>query len=391
MSIFKVMEAPFTLYDIPLVRVAVPVMAGVALARGWSLPPLFVAAAFLLCLLAAWALPRRGGPYLTAAMLSAGILLYELNPAPPQRGGGGALHEAAAAKMERLGLDDGRQAVVLAMGAGDGALLTRGQRERYARSGTAHLLAVSGLHVGIVFGWVNLLLGWLALVRHGHRLRHLAAVVLIWLYALAAGASPATLRAALMFSGAQAALAFGSVAAGMNLLGGAALVLVVARPALLFTAGFQLSFVSVAAILTWGVPLWRGLRCGVRVVDSLAASFVAGFCAALAAAPIVSCRFGAVSLAGVAVSPLLIVVAGGIVGISALWLAVPWEGWLPVARALLGALAQLQERVAAWAADWPGGVWEVRLTPAQAGVIYLFFVVATAVVFRKKGVSSSSE
>ena len=54
-------------------------------------------------------------------------------------------------------------------------------RTAYSRSGFSHLLAVSGLHTGIVFALVNLLLGWLPLLRRGHLLRNLAVAAAVWL------------------------------------------------------------------------------------------------------------------------------------------------------------------------------------------------------------------
>lgn len=109
---------------------------------------------------------------------------------------GSTLHAIAVGRLRRLGLaealrDAGRardaQALCEAMAAGERAGLSRPLREAYARSGTAHLLAVSGLHVGIVFLVANLLLGWLPALRYGHLWRSCAAAALVWLYAAAAG------------------------------------------------------------------------------------------------------------------------------------------------------------------------------------------------------------
>ena len=108
------------------------------------------------------------------------------------------------------------------MTAGDRRSLSPALRAAYSRSGTSHLLAVSGLHVGIVFLLANLLLWWLPLFRHGHILRNIAVILLIWLYAATTGFPPSVVRAALMFSVLQFALASSSEYVGMNTLAGVA-------------------------------------------------------------------------------------------------------------------------------------------------------------------------
>ena len=76
------------------------------------------------------------------------------------------------------------------MTAGDRSGLTPELRTAYSRSGLSHLLAVSGLHTGIVFVLINLLLWWLPLLRRGHLLRNLLAAAAVWCFVAAAGFPP---------------------------------------------------------------------------------------------------------------------------------------------------------------------------------------------------------
>ena len=86
------------------------------------------------------------------------------------------LHLRTSERLARLPLTGDAAAVVRAMTAGDRSGLTPELRTAYSRSGLSHLLAVSGLHTGIVFVLINLLLWWLPLLRRGHLLRNLLAV-----------------------------------------------------------------------------------------------------------------------------------------------------------------------------------------------------------------------
>ena len=74
-------------------------------------------------------------------------------------------------RIERLGLSHDVESVVAAMSIGERSTLNRELRQSYVRAGGAHLLAVSGLHVGFVCVVANLLLAWMILFRHGQLLR----------------------------------------------------------------------------------------------------------------------------------------------------------------------------------------------------------------------------
>ena len=217
----------------PMAWVLLFTAAGVAVARYATLPAGFLAAAFAAATLMAFITYRRriGNGYIAIALLLLGMALPALRPQPAYGPAGmNRLHEAASERIRRLHLPPDAEAVALAMAAGDQTELTPERRAPYARTGTAHVLAVSGLHVGMVFLYVNLLLGALALLHRGHLLRNAAAIAVIWLFAAAAGLSPGTIRAAVMFTALQLALATTSRYAGVNILSAAAFGMLLWRP-----------------------------------------------------------------------------------------------------------------------------------------------------------------
>lgn len=291
-------------------------------------------------------------------------------PSPAQR-----LHRLAVEHLQRLELRPENRAVVLAMAAGERSELTPTLRERYARSGTSHLLAVSGLHVGVFFFAVNLLLALLPLLHHGHRLKNLLAIVLIWLYALSTGGSPSVLRAALMFSALQLALAFSWSTRSLNTLCGVACILLVWEPDYLFDISFQLSFLAVAAILSWSLPLqgmvrqrWLRLPLGVLLM---------GGCATLATAPLVSLKFGIFSWVGLAINPPLIWLAQLLVPLCVGWMLLPVGALQGVASWSIDTVAGWQNRLVEAAAGWEHAASEVELSPGGTLLIYLVFVLFT--------------
>jgi len=127
-------------------------------------------------------------------------------------------------------------------------------RSRFAEAGLAHLLAISGLHVGLIGVTVAMLLG--LLMQPGRAA--ICSAVVVALYVATIGAPASAVRAALLLAGWAAARARGRPARSWDLLGAAALLALVADPLVLGEAGFQLSFAG-----------FIGLGAGVTVARNL--------------------------------------------------------------------------------------------------------------------------
>lgn len=140
--------------------------------------------------------------------------------------------------------------VVAALVLGYKKWLSEETREDYAKTGAMHILAVSGLHTGIVAG---IMLGLTSIIRsHKPRykvLKFLLACAGVWLFALVSGLAPSVMRAALMFSlFLFARLILERPVNEYNLMAAAATGMLLYNPYLLFQVGFQLSFTALLGI-----------------------------------------------------------------------------------------------------------------------------------------------
>lgn len=289
------------------------------------------------------------------------------------------LHQWAAQRLRAQCDTTQASAVVRAMTVADRTGLSQGLRTAYARSGMSHLLAVSGLHTGIVFLLVNAILWWLPLLRRGHILRNLLAIVALWLFVAAAGFPPSAIRAAVMCTLLQGALATSSLYGAMNGWAAAAVGMLLWNPQWIGDISFQLSFIAVAAILAWGVPLCRRCRTRSMLLNRVLQALIISLVASIATAPLVAYAFGIVSLIGLLLNPFVVilgswVVAGGV----CLLLPAPVGSWLsgPVL-----ALAEWQNRIATAGAASVHGVHEYTLSTAGVTTIYLLFVAITLVAW----------
>ncbi|WP_246457489.1 ComEC/Rec2 family competence protein [Winogradskyella echinorum] len=120
----------------------------------------------------------------------------------------------------------------------------------YVNSGTIHILAVSGLHVGILLLILNFLFRPLLYLKHGRFLRPLVIVILLWLFAIIAGLSPSVTRAVAMFSIISIAMHLKRPTNIYNTLVISAFIILLFKPTFLFEVGFQMSYLAVLGIVS---------------------------------------------------------------------------------------------------------------------------------------------
>ncbi len=156
-------------------------------------------------------------------------------------------------------------------------------RATFQLTGAAHILAVSGLHVGLVLTFSLWILGRvLPPGRDRHPLITGLMLALVWFYGLLTGASPSAMRAVIMGSLALIARSAYLRYDALNALGVASFLQLLLEPSLLKHAGFGLSYLAVLGILAWYSPLRRFLqaldkvpRLGVYLRDLLSISLAA--------------------------------------------------------------------------------------------------------------------
>jgi competence protein ComEC len=158
----------------------------------------------------------------------------------------------------RLGFRDEALGVLSALTVGDKTELDESVRDSYSTAGVSHILALSGLHVGLLYALFLLLLRPLAERGVGGRcLRAFLLLVGLWAFAFFTGLSPSVVRSSCMFSLLALAEVSGRETTSLNTLAATAWLMLLVRPSWLFDVGFQLSFVAVASILWLYGPLYR--------------------------------------------------------------------------------------------------------------------------------------
>lgn len=244
-------------------------------------------------------------------------------------------------RLQNTGLDNEALSISSALLLGQKSELNRETRKSYAQVGASHLLALSGMHLGILYGLMYLL--FIRRIRFSEwKWFWLPPILLtIWGYAFIAGMPVSLVRASIMFSLATIATLAQADTPPMHILSLSALIILLFTPSALFQIGFQLSFIAVFFILALYIPIRERLGLRNKIANLLVLSAVAQ----LGTAPLSIYYFHSLPLLGALVSIILIPLTTIIIYLGLLVLLVP----LGCATWLLSTAISIQE-------------WIVRMT-----------------------------
>lgn len=141
-------------------------------------------------------------------------------------------------------------AILTALSLGQKSFLDPEIKESFSNSGAMHILAVSGLHVGIIYLFISYLLKFLNRISGGGIIRLVVIISLLWLFAFITGLSPSVTRATTMLSFYLIGKTFKRQTWIYNIILSTAFILAVINPMIIFTPGFQLSFLAVIGIIS---------------------------------------------------------------------------------------------------------------------------------------------
>ena len=280
--------------------------------------------------------------------------------------------------LKRLAVDESSEdqyAVVAAMALGDKSALTKELREVYAVTGASHVLALSGLHLGIIYTLLSLLI----VGRRWQMVSQMLIVLCIWAFVFLVGMSTSVVRSATMLT-VYALLSLGyRDKMTVNTLAFTAIVMLIVHPLSLYDVGFQMSFMAVLAILVF-MPLLEGLfpreylltHQSVRWLWSMVAVSVS---AQIGVAPLIAYYFGRFSTFFLLTNFIVIPAATLILWLSPVVLLFPSLAYLLlyIVKCLNTVLGQM--------AAWPGASIEaLHPTVLQTVMIYVVILCITYIL-----------
>ena len=370
------------LHTAPLLIPAVCMMAGIVLGSHLLLPiplciVLLLAMVIATVLLGRWAQLQTLGIALCSVVL--GILVTEMDlskvddgePSRVERTQQYFLHQRSVLleRLETAGLSGEQYAVVSAMALGDKSALTKELRETYSKTGASHILALSGLHLGIIYA----LLSMLIVGRRWQMITQVAIILSIWAFVFLVGMSASVVRSAVMLT-VYALLAIGNRhKMSVNTLAFTAIVMLLVTPKALFDVGFQMSFMAVFSILLFVPLFYRPFSAKYlmthRTISWLWGMVAVSVAAQIGVAPLIAYYFGRFSCYFLLTNFIVIPAATLILYLSLATLLIPSIG------VVLASIVGLLNTTLLYIATIPGATIEglhpsVMLTISIYGVIF---------------------
>ena len=263
--------------------------------------------------------------------------------------------------------------------------------DMFRNSGTFHVLAVSGLHVGLIALFCYL---GLSIFRIPKKMVCLLTILGVILYASLVGFRPSVFRASLMAILFLFATIIDRDADIFNLLAVAALVLLLINPTQLWDVGFQLSFVAVGAIVFFvskmekpfrkfwepqdSVEYTRFQKMRKSAVKWLVLSYLVTLAAQIGTSPLIAYHFYRAYPLGIIVGPFAVGLVSLIVGVGMVSVCFGFI-WLPLAK-LLGLVNQIimlifLKLIGIFGQDW--GI--VKIAPPTVGLILIYIVICVSI------------
>ena len=246
----------------------------------------------------------------------------------------------------------------------------------YSRTGVVHIIAISGLHLGMIYGFILLLFS-----RFKNRKWHrfvvpVIALLVLWLFTLIAGAVPSILRSAVTFSFIAIGMFINRKTNIYNTLAASAFCLLLFNPFLLWDVGFQLSYTAVLGIVLFSAPIANCLYFQNKMLNAIWQMISITLSAQILTLPVILYNFHQfpllflfINLIVIPLSEIILFVLLFLV-LAAKWASLAWlTGWL--AQGLLW----LMNSVIIHTARLSFSVWtNIKTDVAQAWMLYVIIV-----------------
>lgn len=301
-----------------------------------------------------------------------------------------SLRERVVGIYSSSGISDDGRALLSALTIGEKRDFSQDLKESYSKAGASHVLALSGLHLGIFYMLLLFIMPYNGRNRCLVFSRELLVLLLLWGFAFVAGLSPSVVRAAILFSIMSLGRCLRRDSSSLNSLAFAALLMLLFEPHLLFDVSFQLSFSAVLSILLFAPPVQRALNIekhGV-VYGYVANLLILSFAAQLGTLPFVWYYFGVFPiyflLTNIFVVPMAFVVM--LLAVAVWLMAVAPVVQAPVIW-LLGYVAEAMNAVVPALSELPGASYQLPHTDVGVAVALgaiLILVMVAANVGKKR-------
>jgi len=299
------------------------------------------------------------------------------------------------------GLSGDAGSLVEAMTIGWKSELSKKTKNVFSRSGLSHVLALSGMHVSIIYVILQILLLGKITNLKWRLIANIITIIALWTFAFIAGMQPSLVRAVIMCSMMIIASCMGRKALSLNTLSFAAGIMLITEPLLLYHVGFQLSYAAVLGICVLGVPLCSRIndkefipgksilqKIRERISESFISIVVISIACNIFTIPIVAYTFHQIPLLSVISNLMTTCLVTILMALAALWWLFIWCNPIhDILTSWLMSCSELINTIAEHISSLPIAVFTCR--PTVMEVIMMYVIILFGTIFIRQRTSKS--
>lgn len=264
--------------------------------------------------------------------------------------------------------------------------LTNDVLQAYSKTGTIHVLSVSGAHVAILFLILDFVLAFLDRFRYGKTLKAVLVILIIWYYSLLTGFSPAVCRAAVMISMIIIGKTYSRYINTLNILAISAFCLLLYNPFFILDVGFQLSYLAVGGLVIFQPIVYKWMDLDNKWLDKLWAACSVSIAAQVITFPLSAYYFHQFPVYFL-VSNLFIIIPSELIMIAGLsYLVMPDT---PCVSSALGWILEksilLMDKVLSAVEHFPySSINKIWITPVEYLLLYIIIIAVFYFLYDRK-------
>ena len=231
------------------------------------------------------------------------------------------VREKMLESIQQTSLEKESVSLLAAITLGDKSFLKEETRNQFAAAGVSHVLALSGLHLGIIYAILHFL--FYRRSRRRSLCVEIFTILFLWAFVFITGMSVSITRSALMLSIMSVSVIAGSRGNSLNNLAFAAIIMLFFNPLVLFDVGFQLSFASILFILLLN-PFFQKYAPSNRILSYIYSLLTVSLCAQAGVAPLIAYYFHSLPVLFLLTNLVVIPITSVLLGISVAFFALFW-------------------------------------------------------------------
>lgn len=232
--------------------------------------------------------------------------------------------------------------------------------QAYSNTGVVHIIAISGMHLGLIYGLLIWIFARMPLIKRSKTTQAFLILACLWLFSLLTGGSASVIRSAVMFTFiTTGTMMLKKEASVYSSLSASAFVMLVYNPYYLWDVGFQLSYLAVAGIVVFQKPIYNCLYIKNKYIDMVWKAGALTTTAQVLTFPVCIYYFHQFPVLFL-ITNLIAVPLSTVVLYTAIFLVA--FSWIPVvglyAGKLTGWLLWLMNKIILWVNELPFAVWD---------------------------------